>query len=144
MEVINGITVPPEPAPSVNNATLAGVDVNGNGVRDDVERRIAAAVQDSASFKSLNLVAAGYQRAVISGGSSTKPSEAEVQRMLADMHCANLRYWGAASPTRAKSDTARALVSQILNTPVRIDAYNNVFGSVPGYFSDEFPPCTQD
>lgn len=40
-EVINGITVPPEPAPSINNATLAGVDVNGNGVRDDVDRAIA-------------------------------------------------------------------------------------------------------
>ena len=40
-EIINGITVPPEPAPSVNNATLAGVDSNANGVRDDVERLIA-------------------------------------------------------------------------------------------------------
>jgi hypothetical protein len=40
-EVINGITVPPEPAPSINNATLAGVDINNNGVRDDVERKIA-------------------------------------------------------------------------------------------------------
>jgi hypothetical protein len=41
MEVINSIAVPPEPAPAANNATLAGVDVNGNGVRDDVERIIA-------------------------------------------------------------------------------------------------------
>ena len=41
MEVINGITVPPEPAPSINNATLAGVDVNNNGVRDDIERLVA-------------------------------------------------------------------------------------------------------
>ncbi len=40
-EVINGITVPPEPAPTLNNSTLAGVDINKNGVRDDVERLIA-------------------------------------------------------------------------------------------------------
>ena len=40
-EVINGITVPPEPAPAMNNATIAGVDVNANGVRDDVERALA-------------------------------------------------------------------------------------------------------
>lgn len=40
-EVINGITVPPAPDPVTNNATLKGVDVNANGVRDDVERRIA-------------------------------------------------------------------------------------------------------
>lgn len=50
MEVINGITVPPEPAPSINNATLAGVDVNANGVRDDVEREIAKSSQSNANF----------------------------------------------------------------------------------------------
>lgn len=41
MEAINGISVPPEPDAVLNNATLAGVDVNNNGVRDDVERIIA-------------------------------------------------------------------------------------------------------
>lgn len=41
MEVINGITVPPEPAPTINNSTLAGVDVNLNGIRDDIERNTA-------------------------------------------------------------------------------------------------------
>jgi hypothetical protein len=40
-EVINGITVPPEPAPSINKATIVGVDSNKNGVRDDVERLVA-------------------------------------------------------------------------------------------------------
>ena len=35
--IINGYTLPPEPDPIVNNATLLGVDVNDNGVRDDVE-----------------------------------------------------------------------------------------------------------
>ena len=38
--VVNGHTLPPEPDPQVNNATLLGVDVNDNGVRDDVERWI--------------------------------------------------------------------------------------------------------
>ncbi len=39
-EVINGYTLPPEPDSKINNATLLGVDVNNNGVRDDVERYI--------------------------------------------------------------------------------------------------------
>jgi len=38
--VVNGHVLPPEPDPTVNNATLLGVDVNDNGVRDDVERAI--------------------------------------------------------------------------------------------------------
>jgi hypothetical protein len=42
-EVINGIVVPLEPDPVANKATLAGIDTNNNGVRDDVERKIANA-----------------------------------------------------------------------------------------------------
>ena len=38
--VVNGYRLPPEPDPKVNNSTLLGVDVNHNGVRDDVERWI--------------------------------------------------------------------------------------------------------
>ncbi len=38
--VIQGHTLPPEPDPAINNATLLGVDSNDNGVRDDVERWI--------------------------------------------------------------------------------------------------------
>ncbi len=35
--VIHGYTLPPEPDPAINNATLLGIDSNNNGVRDDVE-----------------------------------------------------------------------------------------------------------
>jgi len=38
--VINGHTLPPEPDPAINNASLLGIDSNDNGVRDDVERWI--------------------------------------------------------------------------------------------------------
>ncbi len=37
---VNGHRLPPEPDTKINNATLLGVDVNHNGVRDDVERYI--------------------------------------------------------------------------------------------------------
>lgn len=40
-ETIKGIVVPPEPPKSLNDLTLAGIDQNKNGVRDDVERLIA-------------------------------------------------------------------------------------------------------
>jgi len=38
--------LPPEPDPTINNATLLGVDVNDNGVRDDVERWIYEEYKD--------------------------------------------------------------------------------------------------
>jgi len=37
---INGHRLPPEPDSQVNNSTLLGIDLNDNGVRDDVERYI--------------------------------------------------------------------------------------------------------
>ena len=37
---INGHRLPPEPNKALNNSTLLGIDVNKNGVRDDVERKI--------------------------------------------------------------------------------------------------------
>ncbi len=43
---VNGHRLPPEPDPKVNNATLLGVDVNHNGVRDDVERWIYEKYKD--------------------------------------------------------------------------------------------------
>jgi hypothetical protein len=44
--VVNGHVLPPEPDPAVNDSTLLGVDVNDNGVRDDVERWIYEAYKD--------------------------------------------------------------------------------------------------
>lgn len=41
--VINGIAVPPMPNSRENNATLLGVDVDQNGIRDDIDRMIAEA-----------------------------------------------------------------------------------------------------
>lgn len=38
----NGIEVPPEPNPELNNSTLKGVDSNNNDLRDDVEILVAA------------------------------------------------------------------------------------------------------
>jgi len=64
-EVIHGHTLPPEPDPDLNNATLGGVDSNNNGVRDDVERAIykkydkklhAVVLMDRAKFLQRTLV----------------------------------------------------------------------------------------
>ncbi len=43
---VDGHRLPPEPDPKINNATLLGVDVNHNGVRDDVERWIYEKYKD--------------------------------------------------------------------------------------------------
>jgi len=44
--VVNGHVLPPEPDKTLNDSTLLGIDVNDNGVRDDVERIIYKTYQN--------------------------------------------------------------------------------------------------
>ena len=71
-ETINGIVVPPEPDATANNATLAGVDSNSNGVRDDVERQIAKAISSQADFSKSLLAAKTYQTILTSPAPTTR------------------------------------------------------------------------
>lgn len=67
MEVINGITVPPEPAQAINNATVVGVDVNKNGVRDDIERHIASEFGRNADAFQQSTLHAKSQQLILTG-----------------------------------------------------------------------------
>ncbi len=62
IEVINGYTLPPEPDPKINNSTLLGVDVNDNGVRDDVERKIIKKYQTKVKIEYMLLDAKVHQK----------------------------------------------------------------------------------
>lgn len=70
--VINGITVPSEPPSAQNNATLVGFDLNGNGVKDDVERLIA--LKWLSNFADGVMVARNAQLLLTQQGSTIDPS----------------------------------------------------------------------
>jgi hypothetical protein len=74
-EVINGITVPVAPDATANAATLKGVDSNNNGVRDDVERKIAA-VTTSPADNAKSLVVAKTYQTILSSPAPTTRAEA--------------------------------------------------------------------
>ena len=67
--VINGVSVPPEPDPVRNNSTIAGVDSNNNGVRDDVERKAAEISQNDTNKNRTIVIAKMVQNQI----SSTSP-----------------------------------------------------------------------
>jgi len=62
--VINGFVLPPEPDPVVNNSTLLGIDVNNNGVRDDVERWIYNRFQNFENADIDRAIAMQYAKAI--------------------------------------------------------------------------------
>lgn len=51
MDDVDGKHLPPPPDPNQVNATVAGVDVNGNGIRDDVELAIFDKYPGDANLK---------------------------------------------------------------------------------------------
>ena len=57
---VNGHRLPPEPDETLNNSTLLGIDSNGNGVRDDVERWIYEVYKDDTYSKEKIAIAMQY------------------------------------------------------------------------------------
>ena len=66
-EVINGISVPPEPPPALNNASVSGIDVNANGVRDDIERLVVTTYGKTPSLLSNAMSHARAQQSILKG-----------------------------------------------------------------------------
>ncbi len=61
-EVINGITVPPEPDAKLNKSTILGIDKDKNGIRDDIDRMIATYyAKDKKYLDAANYYAKSYQ-----------------------------------------------------------------------------------
>lgn len=125
-EVINGITVPPEPAPSINNATLTGVDINNNGVRDDVERRIAIAYPDSYQD------ATAYARIIQAMMGSLQPTKESATKQMADTMCNKL-----------DNKVVRQVLPQIINNEKRRLQYRYVVNSAGVMLSLDLPECAQ-
>ena len=124
---INGIVVPPAPDPVINNATLAGVDSNNNGVRDDVERKIAQTAADSGSFQKTIKAAAGYQKIL-----TTTPSKAELLDIYGDVNCAQLEN---------SQLSEKSLLQAVFNNSGRLAEFNTKTEISSGYFSDELKNC---
>lgn len=116
-EVINGIAVPPEPDPVANSSTIAGVDNNNNGVRDDVERKIISEKTDN--YTGYLLTAKLMQAKMI--GDTEK-----VKSINRDLTCRQ--------DALAPIGTTKAVIDMIANTEERSDLLNrslSTFDEIP-------------
>ena len=80
-EIIHGHQLPPEPNVTINNTTLGGVDSNGNGVRDDVERAIYKKYDNKLDVIVLMDEAKFYQRTLVEPTSDAKIIQKDVTRI---------------------------------------------------------------
>lgn len=140
-EVINGITVPPEPAPSVNNATLAGVDSNNNGVRDDVERYVARVSRNPAEGAVILSGANAYQRLLLLPGASS-PTRAQLLDIYGDTHCAMSKLLVFRGGSDDTFHLDNALMPATFNTEARRTDFRLKMKSFGGYGSSELKTCS--
>lgn len=115
----HGINVPPEPD-AVANSTLLGVDSNVNGVRDDVERLIAAKYGANANELDGAIRAArSDQEYLVANGDPVK-STAATSRSVVTGACMFIRF---SNDAIAASKTTHYIFPLSFNTPERLAAY---------------------
>jgi hypothetical protein len=125
-EMVNGITIPTAPDPNINAATLEGVDSNNNGVRDDVERKIATALKDPANFEKMAAYAKAEEKLITA---PTPATRADALKMLSESYCA-MGLSGTIEPNILNND----VMADTQSRKDKIDKFNFVVG---GYFGGE-------
>lgn len=129
-EVINGITVPPEPPPELSNATLAGFDANGNSVRDDVDRNIAKAFGGTPDYAFILAYARAYQALLTSPTPTTRDA-------------ALGKYSTVVCATRGASLPVMnfGMTQLVVNTSIRKTARSKFADVLLGFSPEELTPC---
>ncbi len=126
---VGGYRLPPEPDPKTNNATLLGVDSNGNGVRDDVERFIFATEKGHTNWIITDMqFAKGYQKVLERPEFGTRP------HMLKAAAC--LKYHTDKTTNRPRAGLK--LLDAMFNTKARIERYFDYLEDLSGRVL--FPP----
>ena len=127
--------LPPDPGPA-GKLTLAGIDADNDGLRDDVQRYIAEKYGHSErAVKALTLVAKNSQKRVELGATVTKDEAYEIA--LAQRNVARC-YIRSAGDSIIREDAAKHLSRKVTNTPERFKSYDR-FDSL---LANRFFPAT--
>ena len=106
--IVNGVEVPPAPDSEENNATLVGIDSDNNGIRDDVDIKIAEDFRNNEEKYSDAQEIAVIERKILND-----PTEENLMKYIKAIRCDSLN-----------SEEYDVIVKQMLNTAERKRAYN--------------------
>ncbi len=128
--MINGVAVPPEPPSALNDATLAGVDSNNNGVRDDVERVLAKQFGGTSDFP---LAMANAQIFQIMVASPTPANRSSALTLMSRQYCATRNATRALLNFNTGDLTA--------NTATRHQSIRAFYDILVGFGQRDLSPC---
>jgi hypothetical protein len=121
-ENLNGVLVPPAPDLKANS-TLVGVDSNGNGVRDDAERLLAAKFGRMGNAELLDLARA-YQVFISTPLSATADLTKKFTAIQTKSKCL------PSAILEAESKAPLWVQASVLTTPERLKAYSDRAGKI--------------
>ncbi len=127
--------IPPEPDPILNNATVAGVDSNTNGIRDDVERIISKEFSGTPDFAPAMEYARIYQAYL------TNPppkSRQEALQLVGQEYCSTIN-----ASMKVRSFHMSQIVVNTSERQTALDAFNDVLGLYDSLELVGVAPCLQ-
>lgn len=140
---VMGEHIPPQPDPILNDETIAGIDANGNSIRDDVELAIFSKYPNSPRIR-----AAELQYALAEQMFLTKVFNKETWKAVAEEVDRAYQCVGDTYPrtnlqefmriTDARSDEVK---NWILNTTLRKDAYETAASFITSFGLENFEVC---
>jgi len=135
-KIIHGHRLPPKPDPAINNSTLLGIDINDNGVRDDVERWIYETYDHPIERGLFMQLARAYQTVIIDPEKAHKTGKFMDNTVSCELYW---KYKEVNHPISRYRDLEKEISPMQLNTVKRHMAYKrynaefsgDVFGAPP-------------
>ncbi len=135
---VMGTNLPPPPDVAKNNATVEGIDVNNNGIRDDVELAIFKLHPNEAKVRAAELqYALGIQIMM------TKVNNSDTWKVAADKKAFG-HFCIAQITPKAVDRLAKEVEDLVLNLDDRKQAYGYAFNFISSYGSYKQNPCDVD
>jgi ABC-type Fe3+-hydroxamate transport system substrate-binding protein len=131
-------TIPAEPDAATNKSTLPGVDSNADGIRDDVERWIAATWKPgSKEYFAVRQLARDSQRDVTDINSINNITKhSRMDETAKAVACLWVTYPGFSGINKISDDIFIEIDKQTLNTAARWKAYREGSSKMSGAISD--------
>lgn len=131
-------TIPAEPDATMNKSTLAGIDSNSDGIRDDVERWIAATWKPgSKEYFAVRQLARDSQRDVTDINSINNITKhSRMDETAKAVACLWVTYPGFSGINKISDDIFIEIDKQTINTAARWKAYREGSSKMSGAISD--------
>lgn len=143
---VMGTNLPPQPYEPENDATVAGIDKNNNGIRDDVELAIFAKYPKSAKIRAAELQYAMTEQMFLTDVYNTNTWGAVANQNSRAYDCISLTYprTNLQKYMQITDGYSKEVEAWVFNTQARKDAKDKAYDFTTSYGSPDPVPCDID